>query len=123
MPGRTITDKKNLILWVLLRQFFEECIHALGTAIWHDQKEIISCHWLNCAIDIPIALQSNHPSEQPKVTLTVRDMADLLGISMPKAYELTHQPGFPVIRVGRKALINKDMLLAWMAEQSAPKGE
>ena len=34
-----------------------------------------------------------------------------------------HQPGFPVIRVGRKALINKDMLLAWMAEQSAPKGE
>ncbi|MBR3015538.1 MAG: helix-turn-helix domain-containing protein [Clostridia bacterium] len=50
-------------------------------------------------------------------------MADLLGISMPKAYELTHQPGFPVIRVGRKALINKDMLLTWMAEQSAPKGE
>ena len=56
-----------------------------------------------------IALQSNHSSVQPKVTLTVRDM--------------THQPGFPVIRVGRKALINKDMLLAWMAEQSAPKGE
>lgn len=74
-------------------------------------------------LDNRIALQSNHPSEQPKVTLTVKDMADLLGISMPKAYELTHQPGFPVIRVGRKALINKDMLLAWMAEQSAPKGE
>ena len=54
MPGRTITDKKNLILWILLRQFFQECVHAVGAAIWHDQKEIFSCYWLNCAIGISI---------------------------------------------------------------------
>ena len=45
-------QKFSTIIGVIeLRQ---EGIHALGTAIWHDQKEIIPCHWLNCAIDIPI---------------------------------------------------------------------
>ena len=66
--------------------------------------------------------QSIHPSELPKITLTVKDMADWLGISMPKAYELVRTPGFPALHVGRKVLINKDMLIGWMAEQSAPKG-
>ena len=53
--------------------------------------------------------------------LTVKDMAALLRISMPKAYELTEQPGFPVIRVGRKKLISKDMLAAWMREAADRK--
>ena len=66
--------------------------------------------------------QNVHPSEFPKITLTVKDMADWLGISMPKAYELVRTPGFPALHVGRKVLINKDMLISWMAEQSAPKG-
>ena len=66
--------------------------------------------------------QNVHPSELPKITLTVKDMADWLGISMPKAYELVRTPGFPAMHVGRKVLVNKDMLVAWMAEQSAPKG-
>lgn len=66
--------------------------------------------------------QNIHSPELPKVTLTVKDMADWLGISMPKAYELVRTPGFPALHVGRKVLINKDLLIGWMAEQSAPKG-
>lgn len=67
--------------------------------------------------------ENDHHLSPGPLTLTVKDMADLLRISMPKAYELTRKPGFPIIRIGRKKLINKDMLMDWMTQQAAPKGD
>lgn len=34
-----------------------------------------------------------------KLTLTVKEMAEMLGISLPTAYELTEREGFPLLRV------------------------
>ena len=67
--------------------------------------------------------ENDHHLPPGPLTLTVKDMADLLRISMPKAYELTRMPGFPIIRIGRKVLVNRDMLMDWMARQAAPRGE
>ena len=44
-------------------------------------------------------------------------MAKELNISRNTAYELTKQKGFPCFRVGKRVLINRDMLQAWLDEQ------
>ena len=40
-----------------------------------------------------------------KATLSVQELATQLGISLPKAYELVKQPGFPVLKIGTRILI------------------
>ena len=54
-------------------------------------------------------------------TINVYELAMQFGISLPKAYELAHSEGFPMIRVGTRILIPKDGLKAWLREQTANK--
>ena len=49
-----------------------------------------------------------------KTTMSVKELADNLGISLPKAYQLVKQPGFPTIRVGARILIPLDAFKEWM---------
>lgn len=37
-----------------------------------------------------------------KTTMSVAELSMQMGISLPKAYELVKQPGFPTIRVGTR---------------------
>ena len=53
-----------------------------------------------------------------KVALTVKELADHLGISMPTAYALTERSGFPVIRVGRKKIIPLSELERWISNEA-----
>lgn len=53
-----------------------------------------------------------------KMTLTVKEMAEMLNVSLPTAYELVHRDGFPTIRMGRKILINSEMLQRWLDEHT-----
>ena len=50
---------------------------------------------------------------------TVREMAAALKISMPVAYRMTEEEGFPVLRVGRKKLIIVDELDGWLKARRA----
>ncbi len=43
-----------------------------------------------------------------KTTISVAELSIQMGISLPKAYELVKQPGFPTIRVGARILIPVD---------------
>lgn len=55
-----------------------------------------------------------------KATYTVREMADILGISLPTAYELCNREDFPAIRVTpRRIIIPVDGLQRWLEEQSS----
>ena len=56
--------------------------------------------------------------QSEKVTLTVKELAEILGVSLPKAYELTHIEGFPVILVGKKRIIHKAHFLRWLEEST-----
>ena len=49
-----------------------------------------------------------------KTTMSVQELAAQLGVSLPKAYELVKQPGFPVIRVGTRILIPIDAFREWL---------
>lgn len=54
-----------------------------------------------------------------KLTMSVEEMAQVVGISKPKAYELVHQEGFPVVRIGRRMVIPKEGLTKWLESQMA----
>ena len=49
-----------------------------------------------------------------KSTMSVQELANMLGISLPKAYELVKQPGFPVIHIGARILIPIDAFKDWL---------
>ena len=49
-----------------------------------------------------------------KLTLTAREAAAMLGISINTMYELTHRDGFPAIRVGKRVLISRKRFIEWV---------
>ena len=53
-----------------------------------------------------------------KSTISVQELAANLGISMPKAYQLVKQPGFPVIHVGSRILIPIEAFREWLVINS-----
>ena len=53
-----------------------------------------------------------------KATYTVKEAAAVLGISLPRMYEITERSDFPLLRVGRKKLVLKERFLEWMNAQS-----
>ncbi len=52
------------------------------------------------------------------VVLTVSDVMKVMGISRPKAYELSHQRGVPVVHVGRAIRVPRDAFVAWLSTQA-----
>lgn len=56
-----------------------------------------------------------------KLTLTVDELAQVMQISRPKAYELVHRADFPVIHIGRRVLIPVDGLKKWLEKESRNK--
>ena len=50
-----------------------------------------------------------------KQTISVQELSSMLGISLPKAYELVKKPGFPVIRIGSRILIPINAFKEWLA--------
>ena len=54
-----------------------------------------------------------------KSTISVQELSAMLGISLPKAYELVKKPGFPVIRIGTRYLIPVEAFKEWLTINSA----
>lgn len=52
--------------------------------------------------------------------LNVETTAKLLGISISGMYELMHEKGFPVLKIGSRLVVPRDKLLAWV-EQNVGK--
>lgn len=46
--------------------------------------------------------------------LTVLDMAKILKISRSKAYSITKEKNFPLIKIGKCIRINKNELFKWL---------
>lgn len=54
-----------------------------------------------------------------KLTISVNELAKMLGVSRPVAYELTRRDGFPAIRISeRRIVIPFDSLKEWLARQA-----
>ena len=46
--------------------------------------------------------------------LSAGDLADALGISSATAYNLLHRKDFPTLHIGKRLLVTRENLLAWM---------
>lgn len=57
----------------------------------------------------------------PKLVYSIREAAQVLGISTSKMYQLARCKGFPSIRVGKRTLVSINGLERWVEEQ-AEKG-
>ena len=40
----------------------------------------------------------------------------MLGVSPSSGYELMHEPGFPVLRVGSRIVVPKEKFMQWVEE-------
>ena len=56
-----------------------------------------------------------------KTTMSVRELAERMGISLPMAYDLTRRADFPSIRVGARILIPVEACHTWLAKESSSK--
>ncbi len=45
-------------------------------------------------------------------------VSQVLGVSVSTAYELMHESGFPVLRVGSRMVVPKEKFIRWTEEQS-----
>ena len=51
--------------------------------------------------------------------LNVELVAKVLGISSSSSYELMHEPGFPVLKVGSRMVVPKDKFIQWVEQNTA----
>lgn len=58
-----------------------------------------------------------------KSAMSVLELSEQLGISLPKAYELTHTSGFPVVRVGTRIIIPVDGFQKWLSDKAMKGGK
>ena len=49
-------------------------------------------------------------------------VAKVLGVSPSSAYELMHQPDFPVLRVGSHMVVPKEKFIQWVEEHTGGAG-
>lgn len=52
--------------------------------------------------------------EELPAMLTAEELAGALGISRAGAYALIHSKGFPALRIGKRLMVPKDKLSAWI---------
>ena len=45
-------------------------------------------------------------------------VAKVLGVSPSSAYELMHEPDFPVLRVGNRMVVPKEKFIQWVEEHT-----
>ena len=50
--------------------------------------------------------------------LNAKMVAQVLGVSISTAYEVMHEPGFPVLRVGSRMVVPKEKFIQWAEGQS-----
>lgn len=49
-------------------------------------------------------------------------VAKVLGVSLTSGYELMHQPGFPVLRVGSRMVVPKEKFIQWVEAHTGGAG-
>jgi excisionase family DNA binding protein len=56
----------------------------------------------------------NEISDFSRLTLSVQDVENILGIGKNKAYDLVHSGCFPVLTIGKKMIIPKETFFTWL---------
>lgn len=62
--------------------------------------------------------QYNNYDDLP-LFLNAELVAKVLGVSPSSGYELMHEPGFPVLKIGRRIVVPKEKFIQWVEEHMA----
>ena len=54
-----------------------------------------------------------------KLTMNVKELAERMGISKPKAYELVRRRDFPAVWIGRRVVVPIDGFMRWLEDEAA----
>lgn len=55
---------------------------------------------------------------QAKLTMSVTELSEHLGISKPTAYTLTRREDFPSLHIGRRVVIPVEAFQQWLSNES-----
>ena len=61
--------------------------------------------------------------DQLPLTLRVEEVAQILSISRAGAYQLFHRADFPCIKLGKRMIVERDKLFAWIDAQTQGANE
>ena len=50
--------------------------------------------------------------------LNTKLVAEVLGVSPSSGYEVMHEPGFPVLKVGSRMVVPKEQFIRWVQEHT-----
>ena len=50
--------------------------------------------------------------------LNAKTVAKVLGVSPSSAYELMHEPDFPVLKVGSRMVVPKEKFVEWVSQHT-----
>ena len=56
--------------------------------------------------------------EELPLFLNSETVAKVLGVSSSSAYELMHEPGFPILRIGNRMVVPKEQFIQWVMERT-----
>ena len=57
-------------------------------------------------------------SDELPLTLSVPEVAAVLGISRAGAYELVRSEGFPALKIGSRIVVPKEKFIGWINNQT-----
>lgn len=58
-----------------------------------------------------------------KLTLSISETAEVLGVSRPVVYQLTHRADFPAFKIGSRTVVSASKLREWVERQADHSGE
>ena len=56
-------------------------------------------------------------SELP-LFLNAETVATVLGVSPSSGYELMHEPGFPILKIGNRMVVPKEKFIQWVEQNT-----
>ena len=54
--------------------------------------------------------------------LNAEIVAKVLGVSPSSGYELMHEPGFPVLKIGNRMVVPKEKFIQWVEQNTCGGG-
>ncbi len=68
-------------------------------------------------------MESKYKSyEELPLFLNAAIVAKVLGVSPSSGYELMHEPGFPILKVGSRMVVPKEKFIQWVEQHTAGGG-
>ena len=56
--------------------------------------------------------------EELPLFLNSETVAKVLGVSSSSAYELMHEPDFPMLRIGNRMVVTKEQFIQWVVQHT-----